>query len=607
MKKIGNHLSIRNFLSITLLVSTSLVLISCGGDSGANSDTTKSALLQNAEVYPTFDDLPNCTEKRQGDTSYVEADSSISVCLDERWQRLGKLVETEEDLQNCTDKREGLLAYVQEFQKTYECTGKNWVEKAIKDSSDKNNEKDDDEKNDGEKNDGEIKSSSSGKGKSSSSGSNSNNEKPESSSSGIASNPYEYMSVGICSINSDSTTDRSGPKTSWGYFGFVIPFIVKDSKTQKIFLKIPVDNDIAGPGWKSWSVLIAQYEKGAWVQGSQIFSNNVFNSKFDKSTSFVYTEGWNEIDFDIKATWLADESLIGKKVYVAINFFSPDVPSDSSGTGYDFYSVPELVHHGNEYAPYIFYYQPPSADCEGSFVDSRNNKTYKTLTIDSMTVITEMMKYDYGDYEPGEEGNLYTWETAMKVCPSGWRLPTKTELLSSLSNLSNAFRFYNPSSIDFWTSSRIERTIESVDSVYTYYVDSAYTYNSLNSSYTYYNQSKGVPIDSLRGAFCVEGTVDSRYPSMEEVVKVDEVITSSTFTLTLQNEKKKVAFAFSEHVYYHPVKLSSGTSITVNGTEYSSENCRYACTFEPEMFMHKIVEFEANGNCTITSSMTTCE
>ena len=226
-------------------------------------------------------------------------------------------------------------------------------------------------------------------------------------------------------------------------------------------------------------------------------------------------------------------------------------------------------------------------------MDSRNNKTYKTITIDSMTVITELMNYGYGDYEPGKEGILYTWETAMKVCPNGWRLPTKTELLSSLSK---AFRFYNPSSIDFWTSSRIERTIESIDSVYTYYVDSAYTYN---------NQSKGISINSLRGAFCVKGTVGSRYPSLEEIVNVDEIITSSTYSLTLENEKKTVAFVYSGYGCNHSIEVSSEASITINGTEYSTENCRYYCSIE--LGPNKIVEFEAIGNCTITSSKITCE
>lgn len=583
-----------------------IALAACSGESGTDSDTTRSAFLQNAEVYPTFEDLPNCTEKRQGDTSYVEADSSISVCLDERWQKLGKLVETEEDLQNCTEKREGMLAYIQEFQKTYECTGKNWVEKAIEDSSDKNRVKEDDERNDGE-------TTSLSSGKSSSKSSSSKTAEPESSNKSSSSTDIVGSSssvkisieddesiTGSCTIESGFTSETSGPHNQWGYFGFVIPFRIIDSKTQKIFIKISDESNLAGPSnWDRWSVLIAKYDEstGNWVYGSEIFSKKVFKNG---PYSNVYTDGYAEIDFDIEGTWLADKSLVGKKVYVAINFYNPYVPSDSSGTGFDFYSVPDSVNIGgySKIKPSIGYVQKLPPDCEGLFVDSRNNKTYKTITIDSMTAMTEMMIYDHGNFKISEEGNLYTWNSAIDACPNGWHLPTKAELSSSLAE---AFGTYIQFSADFWTSSKIEGKIESADSVYTYYVDSAYTYNIQSRIY------QRVAIDSFRTAFCIEGKSDVHYPSLAEVVDVDEIITSSTFTLTLENEKKKVAFDFSGNIFYHPVTLSSGTSIVVNGTEYSGENCRFACTIEPETFERKIVEFEAKGKCTITSSKTICE
>ncbi len=81
------------------------------------------------------------------------------------------------------------------------------------------------------------------------------------------------------------------------------------------------------------------------------------------------------------------------------------------------------------------------AQTTGSFTDSRNGQTYKTVSYEDpllgakLTIMAENLNYKItGSYAYNNNqqyrknlGLLYTWEASKKACPSGWHLPSDSE------------------------------------------------------------------------------------------------------------------------------------------------------------------------------------
>jgi uncharacterized protein (TIGR02145 family) len=83
-------------------------------------------------------------------------------------------------------------------------------------------------------------------------------------------------------------------------------------------------------------------------------------------------------------------------------------------------------------------------DLPNQLFDSRDNKYYKIVEIGSQVWMAENLAFNAGSNCWAYDGNqsnvtkygyIYNWETAKNVCPSGWRLPSKSDFETLLNNV----------------------------------------------------------------------------------------------------------------------------------------------------------------------------
>jgi len=97
-----------------------------------------------------------------------------------------------------------------------------------------------------------------------------------------------------------------------------------------------------------------------------------------------------------------------------------------------------------------------AAQSTGTFTDSRDGKTYRTVKIGTQTWMAENLAYnaESGCYAYNNDtsnvkiyGYLYEWQAVKNVCPSGWHMPSSDEI----STLINALKIVNNDIFDDFT------------------------------------------------------------------------------------------------------------------------------------------------------------
>lgn len=216
------------------------------------------------------------------------------------------------------------------------------------------------------------------------------------------------------------------------------------------------------PNYDEWNTLI-YYVGGFNVAGGRL---KVVEEDGTDDYGFSVRLAGRHIEFDQSEN---SYSFLGREV----TFHTTTEADSAMADGFSFLNTGDYVGEGVFYSKYVAYpvrciKGVASAYVEGgvdpatavidSFTDARDNQVYKMTTIGKQTWMAQNLNYDCGEgsvcYEENEAncatyGRLYTWDSAMVVCPIGWRLPSREEMDSLQSSV--GFSFAPLKSVSGWS------------------------------------------------------------------------------------------------------------------------------------------------------------
>ncbi len=102
-----------------------LGLAACG-DGGSTNGPSNNHEDTNISSVESEENLPSCTESREGFVNFINGTKEGFVCKNRRWDHYDMIADVEENLPGCTGSREGLSAYLYEEKQTLKCVTGVW-------------------------------------------------------------------------------------------------------------------------------------------------------------------------------------------------------------------------------------------------------------------------------------------------------------------------------------------------------------------------------------------------------------------------------------------------------------------------------------------------
>ncbi len=400
------------FKIFSMVSTICVVLNACGGDESSDKSSPVAGNDNGREV-DTIYDLGRCTLEREGDTVYVAEKMTDYLCVNKTWEKI-----TNEKIDSSSD----------------DGVGREPESKSSSSVKDASNDENGEHSSSSDVSENRSSSSVTGDSAGNDNSDDGSSSSQASSSSKDNSDPnYQGPEISPSCQEPSYTTTLAEPLRKWGYFGYVLPMKVSTGSTQILALGFKERYAIiTGPtSWNGFGIMIAQKsETDGWVKGTELFSKETQSiNRGELMTGGHYVT----MTFDKTDSWLSGKD--GKMVEVVVHFYNPAVKSDSSGTGFDYYSIPQTD------APSL-YFSFADEDCfavrYGKFTDPRDGQSYKTIDFAGRTWIAENMNYKTpnswcgggvgtfgGDCD--NYARLYTWEESEAACPEGWHSATNLE------------------------------------------------------------------------------------------------------------------------------------------------------------------------------------
>ena len=436
----------QKIISVVSVLCIPIFLIACGKDSGTNSETNHNTI---SEVETSFE-LGKCTNELEGKSVRVMQENAYYVCINGKWTFAGTttiesstsyfISETESQssfssafivnsstaqyMISSSSNTTGSFTDSRDMQtyKTVTIGNQTWMARDLNYETDNSYSFDN---------------------------SFCKNEKYCNKHGRIYTWATAMDSAGIWSVNgkgcgSGSTCSATFPVRGVCPDGWHIP-----TKAEfQILINFVGGSSIGGKNLKSTSGWYNDYSG----QDSYLKGNGSNTYGFSASPSFaIYAGGGESGEGRIAGFWSATEydndsvnTMIVTSAYS--NVSESIVPKKSM---YAVRCIQNSSYSSSSLSNVI-----ASSSSKNSLVDSRDNHTYKIVTIGNQTWMAQNLSYETDNSEcSGSTGCKYTWGTAMDsagiwstngkgcgdgptcsptypvrgVCPSGWHLPTKNE------------------------------------------------------------------------------------------------------------------------------------------------------------------------------------